>query len=145
VDQLPLAAQIAESRFGDCADRVEQWLHRPDDAAVLSITAWGPTHRRGRPDRAYDAVVREADLQVAIALLEPLERDACWLSKAADRDERSWFRGVRLTLQQTHPIAWGSWVLALEAEAGGPVERPFELLLRQAAEHVSALLGPDWW
>ena len=123
----------------ECAARILTWLQRSDAASVLSITSWDAGGRGGRPDRAYDGVAVETDLWRALDRLPELERAAAFLSKAADRDNRSWFRLVERELVRLQGARWHAFVVE------NPVPKPFEVLLSRAAELMTEDLGPGFW
>lgn len=134
---------LLEKARAESIAKIEQWLRRTDEASVLSITSYGITNRSGRPDRAFDAVAREADLWAAVLALTPMERTACLASKSADRDSRGWFREVSRTMGRHHGREWVGWIQ--ECEDLGAPKRPFEQLLEAAATLMADWLGAAWW
>ena len=132
-------------------ERVRIWLRHKGVPEVLSLTCYDEGGGAGAPDRRYDPVAAEADLERALAALPPLERTACQLSKGVDRSERGWFGWVNNSLRKHVGPQWVAWQDDVYEHtprlADGTVDkkpRPFEQLLDRAAEQMAEMLGPEW-
>ena len=132
--------------------RIGFWLRHSGGPEVLSLTCYDEAGGGGAPDRRYDPVAAEADLERVMAQLPKLERTACELSKGLHREERGWFAVVNESLRRhvgPQWVAWQDWVFdqTPRAEDGSfdVKPRPFDALLDRAADMMADALGPDWW
>lgn len=138
----------AGCRRDRAVERISGWLRRQGGGPeVLSLTCFDVPGGSGLPDRRFDPIAMEADLEAALRALPLLERTAAELSRSL-KHEKGRLRLIDLQMRRVCGAQWDEWVVWIteqRAPDGGFIANAFYPLLDRAALLMADTLGSEWW